>query len=100
MAKHQQKKPFTQRNSEVLCDNPHCAEINNIEGVVRQPIKQNVIDRAPAGTDKFLCYYCGLATKQNDGSPIRTKKEVKKLRSVSKAKRAAREPQVMTAETT
>ena len=100
MAKRTVKKPFTMRNPEVLCDNPHCAEINNIEGVVRQPIKQNVIDGAPEGTAKFLCYYCSLAANQNDGSPIRTKKDVKKMRAASKTKRAAREPQVMTAEET
>ena len=94
------KKPFTQRNPEVLCDNPNCAEINNIEGVVRQPIKQNVIDRAPEGTTKFLCYYCDLAANQNDGSPMRTKKEVKALRAKSKQSREVKEPQVMTAETT
>lgn len=95
------KKPFkhTERDSEVLCDNPNCAEINGIEGVVRQPIKKNVIARAPEGTDKFLCYYCGLAANSSN-APIRTKKEVKDSRAKSKQSRRATEPQIMTTETT
>ena len=95
----QKKKPFTQRNPDVLCSSDRCAEVNGREGVTRQPIKQNVIDRAPEGTDKFLCYYCELNAK-NPNNPIRTKKEVKALRAKSNQSRVVKEPEMMTAETT
>jgi len=93
------KKPFKhwERDPKVLCDNPHCAEVNGIEGVVRQPIKKNVIARAQEGTKKFFCYYCGLFAKTG-----MNKREIKRNRSEKKRHRQEEKAgsQVMTAEIT
>ncbi len=90
------KKPFThlERDPDVRCDNPHCAEVRGIEGVVRQFIKRNVIARAAEEQKKFLCYDCGIYAKTG-----RTRKERKKLERQRRAQKAQENTRVMTAET-
>lgn len=66
------KKPFrhTEVDTDIRCSNPKCATVNGIEGVVKKPIKKNVIIRSPEQQTKFLCYDCkqykktGLTRKQ------------------------------------
>ena len=94
------KKPFTHldRDTNVRCSNPKCAHVNGIEGVVRQPIKKNVLARLPEGTTTVLCYYCAIWTKTG-----LTKREAKKIRDKRRKSRDEKnwaEIKSMTAETT
>ena len=88
--KRRKKKPFTERNSEVLCANDRCAMVNGREGVVRMPIKQNVIDRAPEGQSVFYCYYCSIWEKTG-----LTRKQVLAQRAKRRGKKVG--PKVLTA---
>jgi hypothetical protein len=86
------KKPFkhTERNSDVLCANPKCAEVRGRAGTERMPIKKNVIARAPEGQTTFHCYDCEVFGKT--GMDRKTRKERERARRAKKV-----EPKVLTA---
>ena len=86
------KKPFTDRNPDVLCANELCAQVHGKAGTDRMPIKQNVIDRAPDNQTEFFCYDCSIWIKS--GKKI-TKSIRKKMERERRAKRP--EPKVLTA---
>jgi hypothetical protein len=91
------RKPFTHldRDSDIRCDNPHCAQVRGIEGVVRQPIKKNVIARAPEGQKKFYCYDCqqfektGLTRPQRKAAERKRRAEREEALELKRAKELA-----------
>lgn len=91
------KKPFTHedRDSQVKCANPHCAEVRGIEGVIRQSIKKNVIARAKGGQDKFYCYDCQQFAKTGLTRSERKAKERKEKREREEKARIVAEDKAM-----
>jgi hypothetical protein len=85
------KKPFTHldRDPDVRCSNPHCAEVRSFEGVARQLIKKNVIARAPKGQVKFTCYDCQMFEKTGMTRSERKAAEKKRKREKEEAAKMA-----------